>query len=250
MVPDLSSLEVLQAELPMLQPLAVVGSIPLVMSIYMGMLKCLPMLFTFAALPLLDWILGEEDAQELGTPSSPWPYDVTFYGFAALHMASVLTTVYIASLPGTSALQILLLCLNQGVTGGYAINTAHELTHHSNKAHKALGEALLTSCCYKHWPHSHRAHHAQVCSVFCHKHLPPWLVGCMLDIPGMYGICALDSCRYLPVVCVRTGTQQSPHCHPFSTLLCATISGTKPATRCLRKDPFTRAGQNDCPSCQ
>lgn len=152
----------IMAELPIIQPLAHFGTFPLVLSIYMGMLKCLPMLFTFAVLPLLDWMLGEEDAQELGTPSSPWTYDITFYGFAALHMASLVNTIYIASLPGTSALQLLLLCLNQGVTGGYAINIAHELTHHSNRAHKFLGEALLTSCCYQHWPHSHRAHHSQV----------------------------------------------------------------------------------------
>lgn len=154
--------------MPVLQPLAGVAAFPIVMSIYMAMLKSLPMLFTFAVLPLLDWMLGEEDAQELGTPSSPWTYDIIFHVFAILHMASLLNTIWVASLPGTSALMVLLLCLNQGVAGGYAINLAHELTHHSNRVHKFLGEALLTSCCYQHWPYSHRAHHAQVRSSSCH----------------------------------------------------------------------------------
>lgn len=146
----------------MLQPLAHVGTYPIIPWIGVGLLNCLPMIFTLVALPVLDWILGEEDAQELGAPSSPWMYNIIFYVFAALHLTSLLSTVYVASLPGTSVLHLLLLCLNQGMVGGYAINAAHELTHHNSKADQFLGEALLTSCCYKHWHISHRAHHAHV----------------------------------------------------------------------------------------
>lgn len=151
----------------MLQPLAHIASFPIFGFVFIGVLKCLPILFSFAALPLLDWILGEEDAQELGVPSTQWTYGTIFYVFVALHITALLSTIYVSSLPGTTALQLLLLCLNQGVAGGYAINTAHELTHHSNRTHKFLGEALLTSCCYKHWPYSHRAHHSQVRSSCC-----------------------------------------------------------------------------------
>lgn len=119
-------------------------------------------MFGFLAIPLLDWMLGEEEAQELQAPSTPWTYGIIFYVFVGLHMASLLNTIYHCSLPGTSALQMLLLCLNQGLAGGCATNVAHELTHHSNKVDKFLGEVLLTTCCYRHWPYSHRAHHVQV----------------------------------------------------------------------------------------
>eukprot|EP00892_Ulva_mutabilis_P010310 jgi/Ulvmu1/7651/UM038_0080.1 len=152
----------IMAQAPMLQPLVRLGSEPIVSIVIMGLMSCLPIIFCFVALPLLDWILGEEDAQELGIPRSPWTYNAIFYVFAALHCTALLSTMYVASLPGTSALHVLLLCLNQGVAGAHAINTAHELTHRSNKADRLLGEALLTSCCYKHWLHSHRAHHAHV----------------------------------------------------------------------------------------
>ena len=127
-----------------------------------GIAKSLPPFFIFVALPFLDWVFGEEHDQEPRVPASSWSYGIILHVAAALHMAAMLHTIYCSALPGMSATQMVQLSVNQGLCSCVAVNTAHELLHLRRKASRFLADALLASCCYLHWPYSHKAHHAQV----------------------------------------------------------------------------------------
>lgn len=125
----------------------------------------LPVLFTFVLMPILDYLLGEEAAQAMDDPASPWQkisYKSVCIVFAALQMTAVASAVFVASRTATTWLMLVILALNCAISGGYAFTVAHELIHSRSKLDKFAGNILLTLNCYKHWGHSHMAHHAQV----------------------------------------------------------------------------------------
>jgi fatty acid desaturase len=125
----------------------------------------LPVMFTFVLMPILDYLLGEEAAQALDDPTTPWQrisYRSVCIVFAAFQMIALASAAFVASRASTSWPMILVLALNCAVSGAYAFTVGHELIHSRSKLDKFAGQVLLTLNCYKHWGHSHMAHHAQV----------------------------------------------------------------------------------------
>lgn len=116
-------------------------------------------------MPILDYLLGEEEAQALDGPSTPWQmvsYKSVCIVFAALQITALASAAFVASSAITTWPIVLVLALNCAISGGYAFTVGHELIHSRSKLDKFVGQVLLTLNCYKHWGHSHKAHHAQV----------------------------------------------------------------------------------------
>lgn len=125
----------------------------------------LPVLFTFLVVPILDYLLGEEEAQAMDDPSSSWQkisYSSVCIVFAALHITALASAAFVASRVTTPWPLVPVLALNCAVSGGYAFTVGHELIHSKSKLDRFAGQVILTLNCYKHWGHSHMAHHAQV----------------------------------------------------------------------------------------
>jgi hypothetical protein len=155
----------LQTAIPCLGPILQLGAAPPVSQVGTVAMHMLTVLFAFVLVPVLDYLLGEEEAQALERPTTTWQaalYKSVCYVFAALHVTALASAALVASQPTTSWLVLCLLALNCATGGGYAFTVAHELIHSRSKLDRFLGQVLLTTNCYKHWGHSHMAHHAQV----------------------------------------------------------------------------------------
>jgi alkane 1-monooxygenase len=155
----------LQGAFPSLDPVLQAASASGLAQVGIAIIHCLPVVFAFVLVPILDYILGEEDAQALQTDSK-WTLflcKIICYGFVLIHLVAVVTAAHTASLAAGNVPMLALICLNSAVSGGYGITVAHELIHGRDKLDRFLGQVLLSTLFYKHWGHSHMAHHAQVC---------------------------------------------------------------------------------------
>lgn len=127
------------------------------------LLSCLPILYTFLAMPIIDIALGEEEEAGLPLDSDAWYkplYRIVCHGFLLLHAAVLFTAAH--TIAHMSVPVAIVTCINLSILGGFGFCVAHELVHSSRKFDRFCAQVLLTMLCYKQWALSHMAHHAQV----------------------------------------------------------------------------------------
>jgi alkane 1-monooxygenase len=127
----------------------------------------LPLLLTYVAGPVLDWILGEDrnnPPQEIISQlEQDHYYRRLTYICVPLHFVSLLGA---AAYAGTQELSIggfAALAFVTGLTSGLAINTAHELGHKNSRIEKLLAKVALAVPAYGHFTVDHNlGHHRNV----------------------------------------------------------------------------------------
>ena len=143
----------MQAAMPCLASIIQLGTTVTFQRVASATLYTLPILFTFVLMPILDYLLGEEQAQAMDDPSTPWQmvsYRSVCIVFAALQITAIASAAFVASKSATSWPIVLVLALNCAVCGGYAFTVGHELIHSKSKLDRFVGQVLLTLNCYKH----------------------------------------------------------------------------------------------------
>ncbi len=127
----------------------------------------LPVAFFYLFVPLLDWLMGEDQSNP---PESAVPsLDADFYYRAitwlmvpVLWAAFVFSVWFAAShdlpLHGWAAMVFIL-----GSVGGFSINLGHELGHKNNRFERWLAKIILAPTAYGHFTVEHnRGHHRDV----------------------------------------------------------------------------------------
>ena len=121
-----------------------------------------------ALVPVLDALIGddthnpgEEEERRLGAQRR---WRAVLYPFVPVRLGLVLWASHWASHQALTAAEWLALVLSVGVvSGGLAINVAHELCHRHSRLEQALAKALWFSVGYLHFHLEHRlGHHARV----------------------------------------------------------------------------------------
>lgn len=127
----------------------------------------LPVVFLYAAVPLLDWLMGEDRSNP---PESAVPVleADTYYRYVVYAAVPVLWLSFITAVwfLGTHALpwhaQIALV-LSAGLAGGFGINLGHELGHKNTALERWLAKLVLAPTAYGHFFIEHnRGHHRDV----------------------------------------------------------------------------------------
>jgi alkane 1-monooxygenase len=122
----------------------------------------------FAAVPLLDWLLGRSDApssrEELARLERSAFFRAILVAYVPLHLALIVWGARIAGSGELAPGQALGLTLSVGlVTGGSGITIAHELGHKRSRLERWLARALLAAVSYGHFTIEHnRGHHQRV----------------------------------------------------------------------------------------
>ena len=152
-----------QAQLPVLAPLFSAFDAPWLTTVATWVLRFMPCLYAFIAIPVLDMVLGEEGEAGMPITQRAWYtplYRAICQGYTALHLGVTMTAVAVS----VHAPLAVVLCnaLNVSMCGAFAFVVAHEMVHSQHKLDRTLADVLLTSLCYKHWSLSHQAHHLQV----------------------------------------------------------------------------------------
>jgi hypothetical protein len=152
-----------QAHLPIVAPLLQAYNFPWLAPAVTSLLSCLPILYTFLAMPILDAALGEEEEAGLPVNTDAWYkplYRLVCHGFLALHAAVLVTAAQ--GIAHMSVPMAILTTVNLSILGGFGFCVSHELVHSSHKVDRFLAQVLLTMLCYKQWALSHMCHHAAV----------------------------------------------------------------------------------------
>ena len=127
----------------------------------------LPLLLTYVAGPVLDWILGEDENNPPQEVISQLEQDryyrrLTFIG-VPLHFLSFLAAAAYAATQNLGIGAYICLALVAGLTSGLAINSAHELGHKNSKTEKLLAKIALAVPAYGHFTVDHNlGHHRNV----------------------------------------------------------------------------------------
>jgi alkane 1-monooxygenase len=127
----------------------------------------LPLLLTYVAGPVLDWILGEDENNPPQEVISQLEQDryyrrLTFIG-VPLHFLSFLGAAAYAATQNLGIGAYICLALVAGLTSGLAINSAHELGHKNSKSEKLLAKIALAVPAYGHFTVDHNlGHHRNV----------------------------------------------------------------------------------------
>ncbi len=127
----------------------------------------IPALVVYAAIPLLDMLLGE-DHNNPPEEIVPLLEQDAYYRWATYLLVPVLWIGFVANayFVGTQALPwfgVLAVALNTGILCGTAINLGHELGHKKSKLERNLATAVLGMSAYGHFAIEHnRGHHRHV----------------------------------------------------------------------------------------
>jgi alkane 1-monooxygenase len=125
---------------------------------------------TFAVIPVLDRIVGD-DADNPPDSALAWLEHDRLYRWATYlylpnQYASLVLACWLWAGGGWLTMSLvdrLGLAVTVGIIGGIAINTAHELGHKRAPAEKRLSKVALAQTCYGHFFIEHnRGHHARV----------------------------------------------------------------------------------------
>ncbi|MDJ0700598.1 MAG: alkane 1-monooxygenase [Woeseiaceae bacterium] len=126
-----------------------------------------PLLLTYALVPLLDAVTGQD-------PNNP-PEEVVMqlnrdkyyryltYAVVPVHFVMLLVGAWYASTQGLGIVGFVLLTTGIGLSSGLAINTGHELGHKNSVLEKQLAKIVLAIPAYGHFALEHnRGHHRDV----------------------------------------------------------------------------------------
>ena len=124
--------------------------------------------FVFGVVPLLDLVLGRNEANP--APDAP-PSRLTYWGFRLVTWAVVpalvgltLAAAFVITTRPFAPWELAGLVVSVGVaSGGLGITVAHELIHKTGRFERTLGDALLLNACYMHFAIEHViGHHGRV----------------------------------------------------------------------------------------
>lgn len=127
----------------------------------------LPLALNYVLVPLVDWIVGEDDANPprevvMQLDQDPYYRRLTF-ATVPLHFITLITAAWYAATQDLSWPGFLLLAVVTGLTSGLAINTGHELGHKNTRLEKWLAKIVLAVPAYGHFTLDHnRGHHRDV----------------------------------------------------------------------------------------
>ncbi len=127
----------------------------------------IPLLFSYLALPLLDWLLGEDSSNPPEQTVPALEHD-RFYrnlviATVPLHYVSVIVAAWWAATAGLSWWAWLVLAVTAGLASGMAINTGHELGHKRTGLERWMARLALAVPGYGHFSIEHNIGH--------HKHV-------------------------------------------------------------------------------
>jgi len=127
----------------------------------------LPLLSAYGLMPLLDWIVGEDDnnppkAVVPQLDADPW-YRWLTYAVVPLHFVSLIGAAWWAGTQDLSWWAFIGLAVVAGMTSGLGINTGHELGHRKSRLERTLAKIVLAVPAYGHfWIEHNRGHHRNV----------------------------------------------------------------------------------------
>jgi len=124
-------------------------------------------ILVFAIVPLLDTVLGRDDANppDWAVPQleADHHYRWCTYLFLPLQYASLVFGAWVIATGDLSWVSQLGLALTVGTVGGVAINTGHELGHKRETVERRLSKVALAQTGYGHFYVEHnRGHHVRV----------------------------------------------------------------------------------------
>lgn len=127
----------------------------------------LPFVINFAALPILDLLIGEDEnnppEEVLMQLDRDRYYRYLTYATVPLHLLVFFACAVYAGTESLSWWAFGLLALHAGMVGGLAINIGHELGHKNSRIEKWLAKLVLAVPAYGHFSVEHnRGHHLTV----------------------------------------------------------------------------------------
>lgn len=127
----------------------------------------LPLLFIYTALPVIDWIIGRDNANPPEEIVPQLQAD-TYYKWLTvatvpMHFLVLIIMAWFVASHALSWPSILACAAMAGIYNGFAINTAHEMGHKDTVMEKVLARITLAVPAYGHFCVEHNAgHHRDV----------------------------------------------------------------------------------------
>ena len=146
---------------------ALVTAVPLpVLGYWLGQ-NWLTVIVAFGALPLADWLVGQDRRNPTAADEARWARgggSAALYAYVPVQLGLIVWAAAVFAGGELAAGQALGLLVSVGVvTGGQGITIAHELGHRRSAVDRLLAKLLLTTVCYGHFYIEHnRGHHARV----------------------------------------------------------------------------------------
>lgn len=147
---------------------ALVTAVPLpVLGYWLGQ-NWLTVIVAFGALPLADWMVGQDRHNPTPADEARWARSgngsAALYAYVPVQLGLVAWGAAVFAGGELPAAQALGLMVSVGVvTGGQGITIAHELGHRRSAFDRMLAKLLLITVCYGHFFIEHnRGHHARV----------------------------------------------------------------------------------------
>jgi alkane 1-monooxygenase len=130
-------------------------------------LLCLPLILNYVIIPILDWLVGED---ENNPPEELVPqleadmyYRRLTYFTVPLHYIVLLVSAWVVGTQELSPWAVLAVAIVAGGYSGLGINTGHELGHKNTALERTLAKIVLAVPAYGHFCVEHnRGHHAWV----------------------------------------------------------------------------------------
>lgn len=128
-----------------------------------GMWTWLPVLFVFAALPLMDALAAPHVAYRDDRPGR-WIYDLPLLAWPVLQVLAGVLALRAVERAITTPLVAIGIVSSLGLlSGSVGINVAHELMHRNGRLERGLAELLMTLVAYPHFCVEHvLGHHKHV----------------------------------------------------------------------------------------
>lgn len=130
-------------------------------------LLLIPVLFAYTAVPLLDWLLGEDKSNPPddivpALEADPY-YRILTWITVPLHILALVVAVWYAVTAELGWMGWLALVYVTGLASGIAVNTAHEMGHKRHWIDQLLSRVALAVPFYGHFTTEHNfGHHSQV----------------------------------------------------------------------------------------
>lgn len=147
---------------------ALLTAVPLpVLGYWLGQ-NWLTLVVAFGALPLADWVVGQDRHNPTPADEARWARErhgsAALYAYVPVQLGLIVWAAAVYAGGELSTAQDLGLMVSVGVvTGGQGITIAHELGHRRSAVDRLLAKLLLTTVCYGHFYIEHnRGHHARV----------------------------------------------------------------------------------------
>ena len=127
----------------------------------------LPLFLSYVAMPLADWMRGEDQNNPPEEVILQLDQDRFYRGLTyfvvPLHFVSLIGAAWWAATQDLSWWALLGLAVVAGMTSGLGINTGHELGHKKSRLERTLAKIVLAVPVYGHfWIEHNRGHHRDV----------------------------------------------------------------------------------------